>query len=293
MSKNIDKKQTRGLGRGLGSILSETKKSYENSMDENNQVVLELDIDLIKPNSDQPRRHFDEESLKELSNSIKNQGLLQPVLVYENKDGDYVLIAGERRLRASKMAGISNIKAIIMDIEEKKLNELALIENIQRENLNPIELAQAYLLLMQNNSSTQEELARQLGISRAQIANTIRLLSLPKNVQDLIIDGKITQGHSKVLVGLDDNEIRVAVDSILGQKLSVKDTEEMIRKLKNQKQNPSGTRKLAAILDRNLLQKLLVQLRQMELASSFNDGKLTIKISDNETLEKLLNRLEN
>lgn len=202
-------------------------------------MVVEIDIDKIKPNRLQPRKVFDATSLQELATSIEEHGLLQPILVYEDsKSPDYYfLIAGERRLRASKLAKKDSIKAIIVDVQEEKLRELALIENIQREDLNPIDLAQSYRELIEDYGITHEEVARRLSKSRAQITNTLRLLELGEEVQSLILENKISQGHAKVLVTLPKEQQTLIANSIIGQKLSVHETEKIAKKFKEDAKN--------------------------------------------------------
>jgi len=233
------------LGRGLGDILSEVEEAYEKDLSDIDSFELEaqgarveeLDVESITPNPFQPRKHFDEQALKELSESISEHGLLQPIVVIEKEDG-YLLIAGERRLRAHKLAELSTVKAIIADadIDDLKLRELALLENIQRENLNAIELANSYAELIDVHDITHDELSSIVHKSRSQITNTMRLLALGKYAQDQLISGKISQGHAKVLVGLDEKKQKVIIDSVIGQKLSVRETENMV---KNHKVNPT------------------------------------------------------
>ena len=192
-------KKKLAIGRGFGAILAETAEAYEQNLSDNSSLVLDLDIDIIKPNPYQPRKTFNQEALQELSESIKEHGLLQPVVVYDNGDGDYVLIAGERRLRASKLAGLNNIKAIVAEIEQKKMRELAIIENIQREELNAIELALSYQELLEEYDITHEELSKRINKSRTQITNTLRLLQLCDEVKTMLGEEKITQGHASLL----------------------------------------------------------------------------------------------
>ncbi len=235
------------LGRGLGDILSEVEEAYEKDLSNIDSFELEsqgahveeLRVDSITPNPFQPRKHFDEKALQELSQSVKEHGLLQPIVVIEKEEG-YLLIAGERRLRAHKLAKLTTIKAIIadVDIDEVRLRELALIENIQRENLNAIELANSYSELIEVHKITHDELSSIVHKSRSQITNTMRLLSLSSYAQEQIVSGKISQGHAKVLVGLDEKKQKVIIDSIIGQKLSVRDAEKMV---KNHKENKSET----------------------------------------------------
>ncbi|HQR74733.1 MAG: chromosome partitioning protein ParB, partial [Sulfurovum sp. 39-42-12] len=230
------------LGRGLGEILSEVEEAYEKDLSDINSFELEargarveeLSVGSITANPFQPRKHFDEQALKELSQSISEHGLLQPIVVIETENG-YLLIAGERRLRAHKLAGLSHIKAIIADVEmdEARLRELALIENIQRENLNAIELANSYAELIEVHNITHDELSSIVHKSRSQITNTMRLLSLSAYAQEQLVEGKISQGHAKILVGLDEKKQKIIIDSIMGQKLSVRDTEQMVKNHKS------------------------------------------------------------
>ena len=240
--------------RGLSSLISDmdTVYSKELGFDKNQSTMIE--IDQISPNPFQPRKNFDQEALDELANSIKEFGLIQPIIVFK-KNNKFILIAGERRLRAVKALGKKEILAFIADIDENKLRELALIENIQRENLNPIELANSYKDLMQVHKITQENLAELIHKSRTQITNTLRLLNLDIRTQELIASVKISQGHAKVLVGLDQKDEKMLVDSIIGQKLNVRDTEKIVKKIKNNESLPNQEfedeiKKLKQILNR-------------------------------------------
>lgn len=226
------KKRT-ALGRGLDSILGDVEQAYRNNLTANKDLIVELDISAIKTNPYQPRKVFQEESIRELAQSIMEHGLLQPIIVYQDENKDYVLIAGERRLRASKVAQKSTIRAIIAEIDLAQLRELALIENIQREDLNPIDLAKSYQELLEDYGITHQELADKIKKSRVQITNTLRLLTLIPEVQTALIEEKITQGHAKAFVGLEGKEQRLMLDSVMGQKLSVRDTERMTQNLKD------------------------------------------------------------
>ncbi len=245
------------LGRGLGDILSEVEEAYKKDLsdidsfdlEEIGARVEELSVEKISPNPFQPRKHFDETALKELSESVKQHGLLQPIVVIEKEDG-YLLIAGERRLRAHKLAKIPTIKAIIADahIDEFRLRELALIENIQRENLNAVELANSYAELIEVHNITHDELSSIVHKSRSQITNTMRLLALSSYAKDQVSSGKISQGHAKVLVGLDEQKQKIIIDSIIGQKLSVRDAENMVKTYKS-KSSPSSKKPAYALLE--------------------------------------------
>ncbi len=228
-----------GLGRGLGAILDEIGSTYESQYNEavkdsNSDIIAEIDVDSIEPNPYQPRKNFDPDRLQELSDSIKEHGLLQPIVVINHEDR-YILIAGERRLRATKLANLDTIKAIVADIEldELRLRELALIENIQRENLNAIELANSYKELIEVHNITHDELSNIVHKSRSQITNTLRLLNLDEYAQEAIVSNKISQGHAKILVSLPKDKQKVLVDTIAGQKLSVREVESIAKRLKD------------------------------------------------------------
>ena len=221
------------LGRGLGAILEEVEEAYNgNGAGAPRDSIKDIEIDSIIVNPFQPRKIFDTEAIVELSDSIKKHGLLQPVLVIRNGDG-YMLIAGERRLRAVKLSGSKTIKAIVADLDKTKIRELALIENIQRENLNPIELAHSLKELIEEYGITHEELSDIVKKSRSYVTNSLRLLNLSEFTQNQISAGKISYGHAKVIVGLDETEQKKIVNTIVGQKLSVRETEELVGKIKN------------------------------------------------------------
>ena len=279
-----------GLGRGLEAILGDVELAYKAELNEGNgDMVKDINLDLIVENPYQPRKNFDETALRELSESIKRHGLIQPIIVIE-KDGGYMLIAGERRFRATKLLGESRIKAIVADIESQSLRELALIENIQREDLNPIELANSYKELIDEYKITQDGLANIIHKSRVQITNTMRLLSLSAVTQEYIKEGKLTQGHAKVIVGLEPNDEKTAVDTIIGQRLSVRETENLVKNLKN-KLPP----KTALKLDERYLERLA---NLKEIFSKF-DGpvkikgkKITIEFDDIADIDRLINKIK-
>ena len=282
-----------GLGRGLGDILEDIGLNYESQFNEviesNNSVesVAEIDVGLIDPNPYQPRKHFDEKKLQELSDSIKRHGLLQPIVVI-SVDDRYILIAGERRLRATKLARLDTIKAIVaqIDLDEIRLRELALIENIQRENLNPIELAQSYKELIEVHNITHEELSNIVNKSRSQITNTLRLLNLNEYVQEKLISNEISQGHAKILVGLDEKEQRVLTDTILGQKLSVRDLEQLVSKVKSKKTSISKEKeKLDYKIPKKQLQEIL---QNFPFETKIKKQSVEILLHSNEELEDFI-----
>ena len=258
------------LGRGLGAILDDVENAYAKELESGkNDLVLEIEIDKIKPNPYQPRKKFDENALKELSESIARHGLIQPIIVIAKND-EYMLIAGERRFRATKLLGESRIKAIVADLGSQNLRELALIENIQRENLNPIELANSYKELIDEYKITQEELAGIIKKSRTQITNTLRLLSLTSEVQSAISEDKISQGHAKVIVGLDEKDQILVLNTIMGQKLSVRETENLVKKIKD-KENKKETKEKVENFEN--FKKELLQLK----GKLDKFGKISIK----------------
>ncbi|EJA9823930.1 ParB/RepB/Spo0J family partition protein [Campylobacter coli] len=265
--------------RGLSSLMGDVGEVYSRELGlDKNQVSL-IEISKITPNPFQPRKTFDEATLNELANSIKEHGLIQPIIVLKKNDS-FILVAGERRLRATQILGKENILAFVSDSDESKLRELALIENIQRENLNPIELANSYKDLIEVYNITQENLAELIHKSRTQITNTLRLLNLDPKTQELIASGKISQGHAKVLVGLDKEDEKVLVDSILGQKLSVRDTERLVQKVKNKENTEDAEFE-------NSMQSLKQTLNKLGFASKNNKKELIIRLDNIEKIKKL------
>ncbi len=218
------------LGRGLGSLLSVTENK------KTNKIFDEINIDEIVVNKNQPRKSFDEEKLKELSISIKQHGIIQPITVRKLDNNSYQLVSGERRFRASMLSGIKKIPAFIRVTEDKNLLELALIENIQRENLNSIEIAISYKKLIDDLKLNQEELGNRVGKDRTTINNYLRLLKLPPTIQKGLIDDKIQMGHARSLIGITKSELQLKIYAlILNNNLSVRKTEELVRKANNTK----------------------------------------------------------
>jgi ParB family transcriptional regulator, chromosome partitioning protein len=289
------------LGRSLGAILEDVEEAYSKNLIEldsltlanNNAYIEEVDLTLISPNPYQPRKYFDEDALKELSESIVKHGLLQPVVVIK-KDGGYILIAGERRFRAHKLAKLAKIKSIVVeiDIDSVRMRELALIENIQRENLNPIELANSYNELLGVHKITHDELSLIVHKSRSQITNTLRLLSLIPEVQDELVKGRISQGHAKILVGLANDRQRIALSTIIGQKLSVRDTEQMVKNYKNQEEMKSS--KSTKVLSSFSIKKHANMLKELlPFHHKINSNKLEISFENEAEFEKFINMIKN
>ena len=212
------------LGRGLGAILEDVEESYVKDISKNSDIVKEIEIDKIVPNPYQPRKIFDETGLKELANSIKQQGLIQPIIVVSDED-EYVLIAGERRLRAHKILKKDKIKAIIIDFDLTKLREYAIIENLQREDLNVLDLATSLYELIEEHNYTHDEVANIISKSRSYVTNILRMLKLSDYAKEKLKENKITFGHAKNIVTLDEDTQKMIVDSIIGQKLSAREVE--------------------------------------------------------------------
>lgn len=283
------------LGRGLGELLGEVETAYGNSNKGSKSGIVELEVNKIKPNPSQPRRIFDEDKLRELSESIIAHGLIQPVTVIESEDDTYTLIAGERRLRAHKLANLEVIKAIIVDIEELRLRELALIENIQRDDLNVIELAYSYAQLINEHNITHEELSKRVFKSRTSITNTLRLLQLSSYVQQMLANDKISAGHAKVLLGLDDEIQKKVADSIFGQKLSVRETENLVRELKSseKKSEKKSNKSKKTQFDFSPLKNALETLEKSQLKVKAEKNYFKIEINSQEDIEKICNYFGN
>ena len=280
------------LGRGLDALLGEVGEAYENESSAQSSVV-EIPLESIEPNPYQPRKHFSNESLKELAESIKKDGLIQPIVVVEDDLDGYILVAGERRFRASKLAKMNSIKAIILDITKEQMQQFALIENIQREDLNPIELAQSYEALIKLHGVTHEELASIIHKSRTHITNTLRLLNLSKKTQEALIEKKISAGHAKVLVGLDEKDQTTMVNSIIGQKLSVRDVENIIKGIKQPQSNAKKPSKKEAVEEgRQLyLMELHEKLKEMGIKSVVSADRITLQFDDQEQVDSFTGKL--
>ena len=217
-------KKTGGLGKGLGAIF------IENDTEDRNATVT-LKISEIEPNRSQPRKDFDEKALTELAESIKEHGLIQPILVRPLIGGGYQIVAGERRYRACRMAGLTEVPVTIRELTDEETMELALIENLQRENLNPLEEALGYKSLMEEYSFSQEQVAKAVGKSRSAVANTLRLLNLPEDVTELVKEGKLSAGHARALLAFDDEALMIkTAKSVVDEDLSVRQVEKLAKK---------------------------------------------------------------
>ncbi len=229
----------RGLGRGIESLFAMYDEEVEKTSPQPKKITSEKSVDLvgiekIKNNPNQPRKHFDEEALNELAASIKVHGVIQPIVLNDNGDGTYLIIAGERRYRASKIAGLKEIPAIIKNYTDKQIKEISIIENLQREDLNPIEAARAIKQLMEEYKLTQEAVAERIGKSRSNIANTLRLLSLYPEVLDMIEKGSLSAGHARALVVVDDHTSQIKLaNQAVKDKWNVRDLEKAVRRVQH------------------------------------------------------------
>ena len=284
-------KRSSGLGRGLDAIFLDNTL-MDNTSDKENKIST-LKISLVDPKSDQPRKYFDKEALEELSESIKENGLLQPILVREYGAGRYQIIAGERRFRACKLAELTEIPAIILDKDDKAVAQIALIENIQREDLNPLEEALAYRTLKEEYDMTQEELSFKLGKSRSAIANSIRLLDLPEEILTLVAAKDLSAGHARTLLGVKDKEDMILLAQIAAEHdLSVRQLEEEVKKINRPKKaQVTESVEEVPLVDyfREMELKIQRQLgRKVKIEDKGKKKTLTLYYEDNEDLDELL-----
>ena len=253
-----------------------------------------LNINKVEPNRDQPRRNFDEDALLELAESIKQFGILQPLLV-QKKDDYYQIVAGERRWRAAKMAGIKEVPAIIKQLSDQEIMEISLIENIQRENLNPIEEALAYKRLLNEFNLKQDEVAERVSKSRTAVTNSMRLLKLNEKVQQMVIDEMLTTGHARALLGIDDQEKQFLVaQKIFDEKLSVRDTEKLVKKLQKEKKENKDTADLKDEKLEAIYRDLEEQIKQIFGTKVYikqknaKEGKVEIEYYSQDELDRIV-----
>ena len=283
-------KKNSGLGRGLDAIFLDNSLAEENVGGE--ERISKLKISLIDPKRDQPRKHFDKEALEQLAESIKEHGLLQPILVREYGDGRYQIIAGERRFRACKLAGLTEIPAIVVERDDKSAAQIALIENIQREDLNPLEEAQAYRALATDYGMTQEEISEKVGKSRSAIANAMRLLDLPDEVIALVATKELSAGHARALLGVKNRDAMILLaQKAVEEELSVREIEQLV-KLANKPQKPEvQEEEIIPIVDYIRELELRVQShlgRRVKIDGKGRKKAITLYYEDNEDLDEIL-----
>lgn len=287
-----------GLGKGLDSLIkdnSSAKKtaaantSSENKAEEMKSGEQMMKINMVEPNRDQPRKKFEEDALLELADSIKQFGVLQPLLVRKRKDY-YEIIAGERRWRAAKMAGVKEVPVIIKDYTEQEIVEIGLIENIQRENLNPIEEAMAFKKLLEKFNLKQDEVAERVSKSRTAVTNSMRLLKLDERVQEMIVDDMISTGHARALLAIDDKEQQYDLaNKIFDEKLSVRETEKLVKEIKNPKK-PKMKKKVENEFVYTDLENRMKEVMgtKVNISSKGNGkGKIEIEYYSDEELERM------
>lgn len=275
----------------ISSILEDATFAYEKELGLNKDRIEEINVDMIRPNPYQPRKDFDNQALQELAESIKTYGLLQPIVVMYDEDSiddesKYILIAGERRLRACKLLGIDLIKAYVGKFSLEKLRELALIENLQRENLNPIELAMSYESILNYYDITHDELSKLVSKSRTHVTNTLRLLNLSDYTKQMIQNGSISQGHAKVIVGLSEDDEKRVVDDIIKLGLSVKDTEKLVRELKCIK-TPKPVKKTSLKIYQQDIEQFISVMRKYNIKYKISNEKVEIAHRDLKDLLEL------
>lgn len=278
----------KGLGKGLDALLASS------STEEEHNSVLDLSVHLIDPGDEQPRKQFDQEKLEALASSIEAHGVVQPVIVRKNGDR-YSLVAGERRWRASRLAGLKSIPAIIKDYTPRDVMEIALIENLQREDLNPIEEGEAFQRLIEDFGMTQEEVAKAVGRSRSAVANTVRILTLPHRVRSFLIDGRLTSGHARTLVSLGDEEKQEQLaDIMIAKELNVREAELLVKRMQSgvvkkpkRDKDAKGEAELQDLQDR--LRSCLGT--QVEITGSVSRGKIQVSYFSIEELDRISEQL--
>lgn len=282
----------KGLGRGLQALIPDVKPSQENIIDDT-QKIMEIPVTEIRPREDQPRRYFSDEKLEELAQSIREHGVIQPIVVRKVKQG-YEIIAGERRWRAARKAGLKLISAVIKDYQEAYINEVALIENLQREDLNPIEEALAFQQLVDEYQITQELLAQRLGKSRPYITNCLRLLNLPPTIQQLVATGELTSGHVRPLLGVKSKDRQLELAKLIMEKgMSVRQTEQLVKNLENSKQDKVDKVGNKKSNENPVLPQVEDRLRSrfgtlVRIKSQGKKGKIEIEYYDDEDFNRII-----
>ncbi len=287
-----------GLGKGLDSLIpnkteknvkTEKKTEQKNEESQNSSGEILVKINQVEPNREQPRKEFDEDSLMELADSIKQFGILQPLLVQKRKDY-YEIIAGERRWRAAKMAGIKEVPIIIREYTDQEIVEISLIENIQRENLNPIEEAMAYKRLLEEFHLKQDEVAERVSKSRTAVTNSMRLLKLSPRVQQMIVDDMISTGHARALLAIDDEEQQYQLaNRIFDEKLSVRETEKLVKALKNPKKEIKKQKQEHTFVYNNIEEQMknIIGTKVSVNPKANGKGKIEIEYYSEEELERI------
>lgn len=279
------------LGKGLAALINSDQLANTNHAYEEN-----FDISRIVPNPYQPRMHINPEELIEIADSIREHGIIQPLIINKDKDSDkYFLIAGERRFRASQLAGLNTVPVVIKDVSAQEMLELALIENIQRKDLNPLEEAVAFKNLQDGFSLTHAEIAKKVGLSRVAITNKMRLLGLPNEVKEAVLNEAISEGHARALLGLTNEASLIAATNIVVKRgLSVRDTEQMVRKLNYGKASTKDTNESVVKYIQDIAQRISRKIGYTAQITKLNNGgKILIRYNSNKELEDILKKIEN
>ena len=297
------KKHHNGLGKGLAALISDDihfdenggleEAQSESNSHQDGQLIVELPIGKIRPNRDQPRKHFDQRALEELAASIKEHGVLQP-LVVKQEQGAYTIIAGERRWRAATLAGLDTVPGIVKDMSDREVVEIALIENVQREDLNPIEEAMAFEQLAKHYNLTQGEIGIRIGKSRAAVTNVMRLLKLPVSVRKMVLNNQLSGGHARALLGLDDAETMASLaQKAVERNWSVREMEDQVRRLKNPRQKKEKKPKDPYLIDvEDQLRNHLGTSVTLSPKNKKGSGKITIDYSSTDELNRILDLLK-
>ncbi len=284
----VKKRKKMALGRGLDALIPDIE-----SIRDVPNVFFNCDIGMIRPNRYQPRRRFSEEELMELSHSIKMQGIIQPLLVRKDTSG-YELVTGERRLRAAKLAGLKQVPVVLREVTDSKLLEISIIENVQREDLNPIEESEAYSRLMTEFNLKQNEVAKRVGKSRSAVANCLRLRQLPDAIKTQILDGTLSMGHARALLGVDTTaQQNSASRMVVSKRLSVRETERLVRRMKSQKKAPKEPLKgVEEIYISDLADELSQHLgTRVQIKRKGRKGKVEIEFYNDDDLDRLIRLL--
>ena len=280
--------ERRGLAKGLSTMISQTPSK----VDEND--VFHLNIIDVEPNKEQPRKAFDKEKLDALTSSISEIGVILPIIVTKKESGRYMIIAGERRWRAAKAAGLKKIPAIIKNYEEKEAAEVALIENLQREDLNPIEEAKGYKSLIDGFSMTQEEISKRVGKSRSAITNSLRILNLPDEIIKYVISGEISQGHARALLSIDSDKLKIeTAKRIIKEGLNVRQVESLVKNLNNEKPKKKKTNSQIDVEIKSIAESLSKSFStKVTIKHGQKKGEIKIEYYGNDDLDRILKILK-
>ena len=279
----------KGLGKGLGTIFGDESEKIEEGS------ILDVKISLVEPNKNQPRKSFDAEKLEALSQSLKENGMIQPIIVTKSDNGRYTIVAGERRWRAAKAAGFGEVPVIVKEYSDQTVTEVALVENLQREDLNPIEEALGYKNLCDLYGLTQEEVSQKVGKSRSAVANSMRLLSLNKTIQKYLISGEISEGHARAALSLENEELReFLINQIINLSLNVRQAENLAKQLQKEPKQKRDTKSDVYKIELERIERRISDSlgTKVKISHGAKKGKIEIEYYGNDDLERLLELLK-